>query len=73
MSQANVLLASSSPPQSLGMMLHLQSLKKKYNTAVISGVCYMWLNCWLNARMISMPAKATFSDVGFKLIRGTVL
>ena len=33
----------------------------------------MWLNCWLNARMISMPAKATFSDVGFKLIRGTVL
>ena len=33
----------------------------------------MWLNCWLNTRMISMPAKVTFSDVGFKLIRGTVL
>ena len=33
----------------------------------------MWLNCWLNTRMISTPAKATFLDVGFKLISGTVL
>ena len=28
----------------------------------------MWLNCWLNTRMISMPAKATFTTIS-----GTVL